>query len=55
MVRPTVAAAAARRIVLFITQMRGQLGFQGALDQGLGPLLQQPVFAHAICRLWVIR
>jgi hypothetical protein len=34
--------------------MCGQLGFHGPLDQSLGELLQQPVFAHNVFRLLVV-
>jgi hypothetical protein len=49
-----VTTAIAHRIVLFVAQMRGQFGFHRTLDQGLGQLLEQPVFAHDVFRLLVV-
>src|SRR3982750_4718742 len=49
-----VTAAIARRIVFLVAQVGGPLGFHRPLDQSLGQLLEQPVFAHDIFRLLVV-
>jgi hypothetical protein len=48
-----VAAAAARRIALLVAEMVRQLGTQGALEQGLLELLEQPFLAQQVFRLLV--
>jgi hypothetical protein len=39
--------------MLLVTEMRGQLGFHGPLDQRFGELLQQPILANNVFRLLI--
>ena len=50
-----VAAVVAGLVVLLIAEMVGHLGLHGPLQQRLGELLQQPVFANDVFGLLVVR